>query len=343
MKNSKKTFIQAIDKNKKETLLQEHANTTNNSKSKAKQTNQSVEPEMIQPYVAPEPVIGIALGGGGALGIAHVGVLRVLQRNGIIPTKWAGTSMGAIVGAMYCNGVSLTKMKKIAKQLSVYHLLDFGIMSKGFLKGKRVERILKKYISAKTKFEDLKYEFKCNAVDLYTGKEVVLEQGNLLKSVRASFSVPVVFAPTKLDDMFLVDGGLLNNVPDDIVKGMGADLVIAVDVVNTYLQNSNIKTVADVMYRSALLIEFKLRELKTVKSDVIIAPKVEQYKQYVFNKKVAQELIALGEAAAKQALPQIEQTIAEWKQNYKPKGKPNAKPKTGANKKQNAKPKKADK
>ena len=333
MKKNETSFIKAIDENQKADLLAKDVASkrktssktkpqTPNPKPEKKQVSKSAiktEEEVIQPYVVPEPVVGIALGGGGALGIAHIGVLRVLHRAGIIPTKWAGTSIGAIVGGLYCNGVSITKMNKLARQLRGYHLLDFGFMSKGFLKGRSVERILKKYINPKTTFQNLKHEFCCIATDLYTGKEVVLKEGNLLKSIRASFSVPGVFAPTTIDDMFLVDGGLLNNVPDDVVKHMGSDIVIAVDLVNDYLEHPEINTVADVIYRSAILAEYKLRQLKKTKADVVIAPKVEHYKQFVFNEKIAKELIKLGEEATKQALPDIQDKIAKWKENYVPK------------------------
>ncbi len=273
-----------------------------------KQPLQTQQAESKKPY----PVIGLALGGGGSLGLAHIGVLRVLDQNGIKVSKIAGTSMGSIVGAFYCNGYKFKSMHKIANKLRGYHLLDVNLSGKGLLNGKGVERIIKKYIPANKNIEDFKCEFACNAVDLYTGKEVVFSKGNVMKAIRSSFSVPGIFAPTKVDNMLLIDGGLVNNVPDNIVKNMGADIVIAVNVVNTVKQNPVFKTLRDVMYQSAIITQVNLRKAQTQQADVVIEPRVEDYKQYIFNKNLADEVIKLGEKATKEALPKILQSIIDF-------------------------------
>lgn len=262
-----------------------------------------------------QPVIGIALGGGGAFGLAHIGILKVLEENNIIPTKYAGTSMGAIVGAFYCSGYQLNHMAKLAKKLQAFQFLDVNITGRGLLNGRGVERILKKFISPTTKMEDLKYEFACNAVNLLTGHEVVFKSGLVLKNIRASFSVPGIFAPTEVNDALCIDGGLINNVPSDIVKSMGADIIIAVDVVNAYPKEPKIKSVRDIIYYSSVIGQVELTKHKISYADVTIKPQLENYKQFVFNKTTAEEIIKLGEQAAKNALPDILKSIINYQKN----------------------------
>lgn len=263
-----------------------------------------------------QPVIGIALGGGGSFGLAHIGVLKVLEENNIIPTKFAGTSMGAIIGAFYCSGYKLNQMAKIAKKLQTYQFLDVNLTGKGLLNGRGVERILKKFISPNKKMDELNYEFGCNAVNLLTGEEVVFKTGTVLKNIRASFSVPGIFAPTKINDMLCIDGGLINNVPSNIVKEMGVDIIIAVDVVNSYPLNPKLKSVKDIIYYSSVVGQIELTNHKENFADVTIKPRLENYKQFVFNKTTAEEIIKIGEEAAKQALPDILKTIINYQKNH---------------------------
>ena len=258
------------------------------------------------------PIIGIALGGGGSLGFAHIGVIKVLEENNIIPTKWAGTSMGAIVAAMYCYGYKAEKMFEISKKIRTRQFFDINFSGKGLLNGRGVERLLRKYIPLETRIQDLKFEYACNAVELYSGKEHVFTKGALLKAVRASFSVPGVFAPVKINNKLYVDAGIVNNVPDNIIKNMGADIIISVDIVNGYERQTKIKGVMDVIYLSTLVGQIELRRVKEKYSDVIIAPKLSKYKQYTFSKKHAEDMLRVGESAAKKALPEILQAIENF-------------------------------
>jgi NTE family protein len=176
--------------------------------------------------------VGLALGGGYARGLAHIGVLEVLEREGIPVDLIAGTSAGALVGALYACERDAALIKKQAAQMDwvgLTSLIDLTIHRSGFLGGRRVSNLLKR-LMGDARFEDLAIPFSCVATDIITGDQVVLSSGPVLEAVRASISVPVVFTVVKNQGRYLVDGGLVNPVPVSVARAMGADFVIAVDV-----------------------------------------------------------------------------------------------------------------
>ncbi len=195
--------------------------------------------------------IGIALGAGAARGLAHIGVLQAIEEEGIKIDFVAGTSMGAIVGAYFAKNGTVKGLKELAllmDRLNLIRLADPNIllMFKGFISGKRVEDFLK-IIVGDIYFEDLQIPFAVVATDLYTGKEVVIKEGRVISAIRASISIPAIFVPVKWEETFLVDGALSNPVPVDIVRKMGADIVIASNVIpapshDKALKSSDIKT-----------------------------------------------------------------------------------------------------
>lgn len=176
--------------------------------------------------------IGIALGSGGARGLAHIGVLEELNNMGIRPDVVAGTSIGSLIGAGYCTG-NLDEMHELVLDLDVRTLLfrymDFGLPHSGLLEGKRINDLLETLMPEAT-FEGLEKPLRCIATDLKTGEEVVFATGKLQPAIRASISIPGVFAPARMDERFLVDGGLVNPIPVDQAREMGGKRVIAVDV-----------------------------------------------------------------------------------------------------------------
>ncbi len=188
------------------------------------------------------PVVGIALGGGGARGFAHIGVLKVLEREGIFPRLVAGTSMGGVIGAMYAAGLSATQMeaeavKATSRRADMIRAIDVSVSQTGLVRGARIYDYIAGVIGLETKFSDLRRPLSMVAVDLNTGREVVLHSGRVADAVRATISVPGVFRPVEIGRLRLVDGGMLNNVPVDVVRKMGADVVIAVDVLPSFTQN----------------------------------------------------------------------------------------------------------
>ena len=176
--------------------------------------------------------LGLALGAGGTRGIAHIGFLKALEEEGIRPDYIAGSSMGSVVGACFANGMTCDQMKNIALQLKTSDILDVSLISLnklGLLKCVKVRNLLFELLGYTT-FEQLNLPFCCVAVDLKSGKLQCFSSGNLVNAVLASSAMPTVFRPVQIDDMLLVDGGVLCRVPVKEVKKMGADVVVAVDV-----------------------------------------------------------------------------------------------------------------
>jgi NTE family protein len=175
--------------------------------------------------------VALVLSGGGARGIAHIGAIEELLRNGYEITSVAGTSMGAMVGSIYAMGkmeqfrdwlLSLDKMK-------VFKLIDFTFSSQGLIKGDRVLTEMKKFIED-TRIEELKIPFAAVAADLINKKEVVFTEGSVYDAIRASIAIPTVFTPVKQNKSLLVDGGVLNNIPIDHVKRKRGDILVVVNV-----------------------------------------------------------------------------------------------------------------
>ena len=169
--------------------------------------------------------IGLALGGGGARGLAHIGILKVLQREQIPIDVISGTSMGGIVGAMHAVGKSTEEMEAVALKhgeiSQIFKLIDLRLLGSGLLGGKRIKKLLVEVLGAETTFADLRIPFAVVAVDYNSGREVVLNDGNLADAVRATMSVPGVFEPVDLGGYKLLDGGVLDNVPVGVAREHG--------------------------------------------------------------------------------------------------------------------------
>jgi NTE family protein len=179
--------------------------------------------------------IGLVLGGGGARGLAHLGVIKALEERGFVPDAIAGTSMGAIIGALVATGMSPEDIMTAFNSVRRHELLDFGAMG-GIIGGKGIENKLAEYVPGR--FEDLRVPLKVTAVDVQTGRLVVLGSGPLVPALRASSSLPGILSPTAHLGRTFIDGGLLNNLPVDVIRTMTLKPVVAVDVAhppNRYL------------------------------------------------------------------------------------------------------------
>ena len=212
---------------------------------------------------AGRPKVGLVLGGGGAKGAAEVGVIKVLEKAGIPVDYIAGTSIGSIVGGLYAAGYTATELDTMFCQQEwlslitdrrsdlgkepykvkdgVTYIFGFPVMGNiadgdiggfGVMRGERVEQVIDSMACSKgcPKFNTLRIPFKCVAADFRTATEVVFSEGKLSKGIRASIAIPGIFKPVNHEGMKLVDGGMMNNLPVDIVKQMGADIIIAVDL-----------------------------------------------------------------------------------------------------------------
>ncbi len=171
--------------------------------------------------------IGVALGSGAAYGVSSVGALKVLDEKGIHIDVIAGTSMGAVIGSLYASGLSSKEIEDEILSMDWNKLLDFVVPEKGFVSGNKIENYLRDILEHK-KFEDLKIPLYVTAVDLKKGRLVVFNKGDIATAVRASISIPGIFTPVDMSGMRLVDGGVLDPLPTDIVKKR-SDFVIAID------------------------------------------------------------------------------------------------------------------
>lgn len=177
--------------------------------------------------------IGLALGGGGARGLAHIGVLKVLEENGIHPDIIAGTSIGSIIGALYASGLRAVEIERLVTRLEFKHLqmfLDPALSLNGLIQGKRITALLESILGDLT-FDDLVRDFTCVAADIKNGEPVLLQEGPLVPAIRASISIPGVFVPAKIAGRYLVDGGLVLQVPVNVCKAMGGEYIVAVNVI----------------------------------------------------------------------------------------------------------------
>ena len=177
------------------------------------------------------PRIGLALGGGGARGWAHIGVLQALEKAGIKPDILCGTSVGALVGALHLAGKLdvIEDWSRSLNKLRIVGYLDFHASGGGMIGGMRLAATMREHLG-ETTIESLPIPFTCVATDLVTGHEVWLDQGDLVDALRATISLPGAFAPVELDGRWLVDGALVNPLPVSLCRAMGAQIVIAVNL-----------------------------------------------------------------------------------------------------------------
>lgn len=269
----------------------------------------------------PRKKVGLALGSGAARGLAHIGVVEVLQREGIGIDMIVGTSTGAVVGALYAQGKDASLMKDLAKGLDwkrVISLVDLTIPKTGFIGGKKLKNWLGLIIGDDIKFSDLKIPLACVATDIYTGEEVVITQGLVLEAVRASISIPGIFSVVEWHGRYLVDGGLADPVPVDALRGMGADFIIAVNVIPEASEFSPQKgrgkkqalkepSIFGVLLQTVHIATHTLVEHSLEGADVVIHPKVADIQPGDFHR--AQECILRGEVAAKDSIPEIKRLL----------------------------------
>ena len=272
-----------------------------------------------------KPKIGLALGSGGVKGLAHIGVIKALKANNIPIDYIAGSSIGALVGAFYAANQNINELERVALEATWRTGLSIvdPTLNGGLVKGNRLENLIKTWISSDLNFNDLKIPLVVVATDLSTGKEIDIKQGNIIKAVRASLSVPIVFQPLKYKNKLLADGGLSNPLPDDAARAMGADIVIAVNLDNASF-NNELKNDLDkninltkVPIRALNILRYHLAQNSLKTADILIEPKVKEigligYRNF-FNNKEVKKNIKAGEKALLKVLPQIKKMLKKYK------------------------------
>ncbi len=283
-------------------------------------------------FSAERPKVGLVLSGGGARGAAHLGVLKVLEKQRIVVDYIAGTSMGAVIGGLYASGLSPEEIEKEIESIDWKDIFsdaprrqqlpfrrkkdaqdyltgaEIGVQGKkialprGLIAGQKLDFLLKSLTLHTTEIEDFNHlpiPFRAVAADIETGKMVVLDRGNFAQAIRASMSIPGVFSPVEIDGRLLVDGGIARNLPVDVVKEMGADVVIAVDIGSTLSKREDLNTFLDV-YKQVLTVMGQQNVVEQVKligkDDCLIQPELGRISTADFPR--ATEIIRIGEEAA---------------------------------------------
>lgn len=269
--------------------------------------------------------VGLALGGGGARGMAHIGVLRVLQREGIPIDFIAGTSIGAIIGAAYAAGMQFEQIEGLwARTRDRLRVMDVRLTGQGLFRGTRLYRQFTELLGEGLTFADLHIPLEVMATDLKTGREVVLCEGLVADAIRASMSVPGAFEPVELNEMMLADGGLLNNVPVDALYRAKCNVKIAIDVLPNFPQNrpgeppvvvpieSGLLPAAMKQVMNAVLImmaEITEYKLTLCPPDVIIRPELPARVSLLSGFERSAEVIAAGEAATEKVVPEVRRLV----------------------------------
>jgi len=297
------------------------------------------DPSLLPPQAPQRPRVGLVLSGGGARGAAHVGVLKVLEDLRVPVDAIAGTSMGAVVGGLYASGLSARQIEKLMtsinwqdafrdrppredltlrrKQEDESYLVKFPlgfhdwrvVLPRGLIQGQRLTETLRRLtlpVARISNFDDLPTPFRAVATDLETGDAVVMGSGDLTTAMRASLSAPGVFAPVERDGRLLVDGGIADNVPVDIARAMGVDVVIVVDVGFPLLPRQQLNSIPVISNQMlAILIRRNAEaQLKTLTpGDVLIQPQLGNASSFDFA--VMNRNIGAGETAARAKVEQL--------------------------------------
>ncbi|MTI96071.1 MAG: patatin family protein [Firmicutes bacterium] len=260
------------------------------------------------------PKIGLALGAGSARGIAHLGVLRVLEKYKIPIDYIAGTSMGALIGGLYSFGLDVEFMIKFASELQSRSWIDLTVPRQGFVRGDKIQSMLQ-LLTKNQRIEDLPRPFAAVATDIERGEPVVLSKGALATAIRASISIPVVFKPISIDDKLLVDGGIVDRVPVSVVRQMGADVIIAVDV-NKFVAHQPVRNMFDVMFQTIDIMERKIMNTTILDTDILIRPQVGHISPAHFHR--VDELVAEGEQAAVDTISTIGYVLKKKRSEFNP-------------------------
>ena len=252
----------------------------------AQKKNSSSDKENSRPKVA------LVLGGGGAKGAATVGALKYVEKSEVPIDMVVGTSIGSIVGGMYAVGYRHEQLD------SLFRTQQWVNMFAGSLMGDSIVNVFRNNLGSEysqVDFDSLATPFRCVAVDINKMRQVVLKEGDLAQAMRASMAIPVVFKPVKIDGMQLVDGGVLNNLPVDVAREMGADYVIAVDLTVNKHENAS-------SLLSLLRPDLKKYNKNRKDADIYINPKLKGYGAQDFSRTKIVKMIELGEKAGKSSL-----------------------------------------
>ena len=262
------------------------------------------------PMPAPKIRIGLALGGGAAKGFAHIGVIKMLEANGLRLDVVSGTSAGSVIGALYASGMDAFEMQQQAFALDETKIRDVSLFSGGVVKGQKLQDYVNELVGDRP-IERMKKPFAAVSTQLETGKRTVFTRGNTGQAVRASSSIPGVFEPVTIGRWHYVDGGIVSPVPVDAARELGADFVIAVDI-SSKASGKTPTHLLGIVNQSIGIMGQKLGEQEMARADVVIRPRVNDIGAADFDQR--NNAILEGEKAALAALPQIRARLTRLRQ-----------------------------
>lgn len=267
---------------------------------------ESVPPLVVTPK--PPPKIGLALGGGAARGFAHVGVIQVLEENGIKPNLVTGTSAGSLVAAIYASGKNGAQLQRVAETMEEAAIADWTlpIFSRGMLRGDALARYVNAQVSSKL-IEDLPMPLGIVATDLNTGNDVLFQRGDTGTAVRASSAVPAVFQPVKIAGREYVDGGLVSPVPVGAARRMGADFVIAVDI-SSPPEGSLTGGTLDILMQTFSIMGKSINRYELRDAEVVVRPALQGIGSSDFSAR--KRSIEAGRQAMLKMIPELKAALA---------------------------------
>lgn len=252
--------------------------------------------------------VALVLSGGGALGYAHIGVIKQLEENKIPIDMIVGTSMGGLVGAAYASGLTTDQMIDLGSKFKTLNFIDINFNKSGLFSGKGIMSKVSKFIPDEN-IENLKIPFACVGCDLNNEKEIIYNKGSVLDAVRATISIPGLIVPVKEGHDNIVDGGIINNLPEDVAKDMGADVIISVDVIQNYkIKGTSINVFESLFHSINLLTKENLKRKKRC-YDVLIAPNLTGLHQMEFSQKTLENCVRIGESETKKYIKEIKRLL----------------------------------
>ncbi|WP_296507559.1 patatin-like phospholipase family protein [Rhodoferax sp.] len=267
-----------------------------------------VDPGITVAVPKPPPKIGLALGGGAARGFAHVGVIQVLEENGIKPNLVTGTSAGSLVAAIYASGKNGSQLQRVAETMEEAAIADWTlpIFSRGMLRGDALARYVNSQVSGKL-IEELPIPLGIVATDLNSGNDVLFQRGDTGTAVRASSAVPAVFQPVKISGREYVDGGLVSPVPVGAARRMGADFVIAVDI-SSPPEGSLTGGTLDILMQTFSIMGKSINRFELKDADVVVRPALQGIGSSDFSAR--KRSIEAGRQAMLQMIPELKAALA---------------------------------
>ena len=253
------------------------------------------------------PKIALALGGGAARGFAHVGVIKALEAQGIVPDIIVGTSAGSVVAALYAGGANGFELQKLALSMEDGSVSDWVLPDRGFIRGEALQNFVNKALVNRP-MNALPRKLAVVATELQTGEMTVLRSGDVGLAVRASSSVPGVFQPARIGNREFVDGGLVSPVPAKVARDLGADVVIAVDI-SSKPKNASVSSTIDVLLQTFNIMSATVAQYELGQADVVIRPGVGEISGTDFQSKHL--AILEGEKAAAGKMEEIRAALAK--------------------------------